>query len=105
MKYEYKILNEEEQLLVTLTLQKRMKVREQRIAVNTPQVIEHVTNNFEVPKSYVLGGCLTGPHQYVDNAVDKRLSKVWVFELKKQAVKKITKQPKNNSRPASKRNA
>ena len=87
MKYEYKIAAQ--QLSVTVTLNKRKKVRDEVVSINTDDVERYINENIKLPSGMQLDGCKMNKH--ASNAEEKHRIVTWVFNLKKPSVRKKTK--------------
>ena len=89
VKYEENL--EADLLTVTVSLEKRKKARDSRIRIRTSDVVQLVNENYEVPKTHMLGECKNSL-QMVDNEHDNQCVRSWVFDLKKTARKEIKKE-------------
>tara|TARA_R100000426_G_scaffold29615_1_gene24563 strand:+ start:1388 stop:1696 length:309 start_codon:yes stop_codon:yes gene_type:complete len=80
MKYDFKI-NDDNQLVVNVTVEARKKVKNPRVVIHRADVVKAINDNFQAPKNYLLGDCLTNRSVYVDNYDLNRLTGCWLFEL------------------------
>tara|TARA_R110000824_G_scaffold2936_10_gene13417 strand:- start:37505 stop:37834 length:330 start_codon:yes stop_codon:yes gene_type:complete len=69
-------------LTVTVSLEKRKKARDPRVRVKTDDVVQLINENYEVPKTHILGECKNSL-QAVDNEHVNQCVKNWVFILEK----------------------
>jgi hypothetical protein len=103
MKYDFKIEHDKNQLLVTVDIPPRLKIKNPRVVVRSIEIEKTIKQTFDPPKGYVLGECVSSTTQRLDNYDPRRLSGVWTFKLvSNQKTKVVSKTPSSSRRSRKK---
>ena len=99
MKYNFKIDEKNNQLIVDVAVAPRGKLKNPRVTILKADVLQLVEEAFKPPKGTLLGDCLTNRSVYVDNYDLNRLTGCWLFELiKEQPTSKQTRKKSPRSK-------
>ena len=103
MKYNFELDYDKKQLLVTVDIPPRLKIKNPHVVVRSVEIEKTIKQAFEPPKGYVLGECVSSTTQRLDNYDPRRLSGVWTFKLiSNQKTQVVSKTPSTNRRSRKK---